>query len=182
MIHHGRISSDSKMKGSSSNVRQRHSVDWHLIESGRGAFDCTSCQYHIIVFLTYMVPSVFCYSLYYYMCLHGSHCAELIIILIRYYEVHTLAAKTAILWLHLLLCYYCEQNIVFVRYHHPICHRNIRALRFITHTRRVDYAAYGCKSVLHSYPRMYQSSQLCLEALIGPLLIITLSVILEYIY
>lgn len=43
-------------------------------------------------------------------------------------------------------------------------------------------AAYGCKSVLHSYPRVYQSSQLCLEALIGPLSIITLSVLLEYIY
>lgn len=55
MIHHSRISSDSEMKGSSSsNMRQRHSVDWHLIESGRGGFDCTSCQYHVIVFLTYV--------------------------------------------------------------------------------------------------------------------------------
>lgn len=73
MIHHGRISSDSKMKGSSSgggNMRQRHSVDWHLIESGRGAFDCTRCQYHVIVFLTYMVPSFYFSRIYYFVYRH----------------------------------------------------------------------------------------------------------------
>lgn len=62
------------MKGSSgggANMRQRYSVDWHLIESGRGAFDCTSCQYHVIVFLTYMVPSDFSSRVYSSICLHG---------------------------------------------------------------------------------------------------------------
>lgn len=67
MIHHGRIS-DSEMKGSGvavaagtggSNARRRHSLDWHLIESGRGAFDCISCQYHTIVFLTEMAALTF---------------------------------------------------------------------------------------------------------------------------
>lgn len=37
----------------------RRSVDWHLIESGRGAFDCTGCQYRLIVFLTFVVPCTF---------------------------------------------------------------------------------------------------------------------------
>lgn len=73
-------------------MRQRHSVDWHLIESGRGAFDCTSCQYHIIVFLTYMVPSVFCSRVYYSICLYGivqllckTVFAELITILMSFF-------------------------------------------------------------------------------------------------
>lgn len=80
MIHHGCISSDSEMKGGGGgggNVRQRHSVDWHLIESGRGAFDCASCQYQVIVFLTYMVPSIFCGRVDVPVCLSLGTCINL---------------------------------------------------------------------------------------------------------
>lgn len=165
MIRHGRnllrLRKWKAAAAAAAAMWDRHSLDWHLIESGRGAFDCASCQYRVIVFLTYMVPcNFFFFTPPPFL---PNPCYSAIPFSIRRFSTHFLSSflsqpcVTVFLGggLYFLLffftrvatCYlgprplfvgYCEQTAPLVNYPYTMCHHNTGALRFMARAWQPD--------------------------------------------
>lgn len=115
----------------------RRSLDWHLIECGGGAFDCTSCQYRVIVFLTYIEPCFLCFFVTATSNIPagGSFFVLLILCILAYCIRTRWSSCTSVPCYTRPLFWYCE--CLFTTFC-TICHHSIGPLRFRTHTRRLD--------------------------------------------